>query len=231
METHEPINPSRSEKTPSQSSGGTMNHVDVDQDVELVPVDSVGDSVAQVNEEPATAHVVIPVFSNRQSKTLPVTPQLTGSPAAGFEVASVTVAPQIVTVEGDADELEALAGVDTEPIAIGGFSEPTSLDVALALPTGVVVLDASQVNVAIGIRAVTVTRNFEVGVRIVGAQPGFDYEVGVDRVLLTVGGNPADLDRIAGSTLAADLDVTTLGPGTTEVLQLTLGEAAQEEVA
>lgn len=191
--------------------------IDVDQDVELVPVDSVGDSVAQVNVEPATAHVVIPVFSNRQSKTLPVTPQLTGSPAAGFEVASVTVAPQIVTVEGDADDLEALAGVDTEPIAIGGFSEPTTLDVALAPPTGVVVLDASQVEVAIGIRAVTVTRNFEVGVRIVGAQPGFDYDVGVDRVLLTVGGNPADLDRIAGSTLAADLDVTTLGPGTTDV--------------
>jgi hypothetical protein len=64
---------------------------------------------------------------------------------------------------------------------------------------------------------VTVTRNFEVGVRIIGAQPGFDYEVGVDRLLLTVGGNPADLDRIVGSTLAADLDVTTLGPGTTDV--------------
>jgi hypothetical protein len=36
-------------------------------------------------------------------------------------------------------------------------------------------------------------------------------------VLITVGGSPADLDRLIGATLAVDLDVTTLGPGTTEV--------------
>ena len=46
--------------------------IDVDQDVELVAVDSVGDAVTPVDVEPATAHVTIPVFSNRQSKTLPV---------------------------------------------------------------------------------------------------------------------------------------------------------------
>ena len=195
-----------------QSSG-----IDVDQDVELVPVDSVGDAVPQVNVDPATAHVVIPVFSNLQSKQLPVDPQVTGSPAAGFEITSVSVEPPIVTVEGDADDLAKLAVIDTQPVTAGGLTESRTVDVALAPPTGVVVPSVQQVKVTIGIRAVTATRNFEVGVRIIGAQPGFDYEVGVDRLLLTVGGNPADLDRIVGSTLAADLDVTSLGPGTTDV--------------
>jgi YbbR domain-containing protein len=36
-------------------------------------------------------------------------------------------------------------------------------------------------------------------------------------VLITVGGSPADLDRLNGATLAVDLDVSSLGPGTTEV--------------
>jgi YbbR domain-containing protein len=191
--------------------------IDVNQDVELVPVDSVGDAVPQVRVDPATAHVVIPVFSNLQSKQLPVDPQVTGSPAAGFEIASVAVEPPIVTVEGDADDLAKLAVLDTEPISAGGLTESRTVEVALAPPTGVVVPSVGQVKVTIGIRAVTVTRNFEVGVRIIGAQPGFDYEVGVDRLLLTVGGSPADLDHIVGSTLAADLDVTSLGPGTTDV--------------
>jgi YbbR domain-containing protein len=195
-----------------QSSG-----IDVDQDVELVAVDSVGDAVPQVNVDPASAHVTIPVFSNRQSKTLPVRPQVTGTPAGGFEISSVTVTPPIVTVEGDADDLQTLTGIDTEPIPIGGFSETKTVDVPLALPTSVIALDAQTVKVTIDIRAVTGTRTFEVGVRIIGAQPGFDYEVGVDRVLLTVGGNPVDLDRIIGSTLAADLDVTSLVAGTTDV--------------
>jgi YbbR domain-containing protein len=195
-----------------QSSG-----IDVDQDVELVAVDSVGDAVPQVNVDPASAHVTIPVFSNRQSKTLPVRPQVTGTPAGGFEISSVTVTPPIVTVEGDADDLQTLTGIDTEPIPIGGFSETKTVDVPLALPTSVIALDAQTVKVTIDIRAVTGTRTFEVGVRIIGAQPGFDYDVGVDRVLLTVGGNPVDLDRIIGSTLAADLDVTSLVAGTTDV--------------
>ncbi|HXS71836.1 MAG TPA: CdaR family protein [Patescibacteria group bacterium] len=195
-----------------QSSG-----IDVDQDVELVAVDSVGDAVPQVNVDPASAHVTIPVFSNRQSKTLPVRPQVTGTPAGGFEISSVTVTPPIGTVEGDADDLQTLTGIDTEPIPIGGFSETKTVDVPLALPTSVIALDAQTVTVTIDIRAVTGTRTFEVGVRIIGAQPGFDYEVGVDRVLLTVGGNPVDLDRIIGSTLAADLDVTSLVAGTTDV--------------
>ena len=68
-----------------QSSG-----IDVDQDVELVAVDSVGDAVPAGQRRAGVRACQIPVFSNRQSKTLPVSPQVTGSPAAGFEISSVT---------------------------------------------------------------------------------------------------------------------------------------------
>lgn len=191
--------------------------IDVDQDVELVPIDSVGDAVPQVKLDPATAHVKIPVFSDRQSKSLPVSPQLTGTPAAGFEITTVTVDPAVITVEGDADQLEPLQSIDTEAIPVTGFSETQSVEAPLALPTGIVALGSEQVRVTVGIRAVTATRSFEVGVRLIGAQPQFDYKVGVDRVLVTVGGSPADLDRLVGSTLAVDLDVSALGAGTTDV--------------
>jgi YbbR domain-containing protein len=195
-----------------QSSG-----IDVDQNVELVPVDDVGDAVAQVDLDPPAARVTIPVSSDSQTRTLPVSPQVTGSPAAGFEISSVTVEPAIITVEGDLDELEALASIDTEPISVVGFSTSETVDAGLALPTGVVALDAEQVRVTVGIRAVTATRSFEVGVRMVGAQPDMTYSAAVDRVLITVGGSPADLDRLNGATLAVDLDVSALAPGTTDV--------------
>ena len=195
-----------------QSSG-----IDINQDVELVPVDNVGDAVAQVDLDPPTARVTIPVFSDRQTRTLPVSPQLTGTPAAGFAISSVEVDPTVVTVEGDGDDLEALAKIDTEPISVAGVSTEETVAAALALPTGVVALDVQQVDVTIGVRALTETRNFEVGVRMVGAQPNLSYSAGVDRVVITVGGSPPDLDRINGATLAVELDVSTLAPGTTEV--------------
>ncbi len=100
------------------------------------------------------------------------------------------------------------------------------------------VLDTEEVTVTINVRPVTGTRNFEVGVRIVGVRPEFEYQVGVDRILITLGGSPTDLDRIVGATLAADLDVAALGPGTTNVrvgatlpTGISLVAASPEEVA
>ncbi|HEX7347169.1 MAG TPA: CdaR family protein [Candidatus Limnocylindrales bacterium] len=212
--------------------------IDVDQDVELVAVDSVGDAVAQVNIEPATARIQVQIVSNEQTKTLPVSPQITGSPAAGFELGPATVQPALITVQGDADELAALDSVDTQPIAVGGISEQRTVTVGFALPSGVTVLDTEEVTVTINVRPVTGTRNFEVGVRIVGVRPEFEYQVGVDRILITLGGSPTDLDRIVGATLAADLDVAALGPGTTNVrvgatlpTGISLVAASPEEVA
>jgi YbbR domain-containing protein len=191
--------------------------IDVDQDVELVAVDEIGDAVAQVELAPTTARVKIPVFSDRLSKTLPVSPQITGTAAAGFELASATVSPRFVTVEGDVDELQSLLTIDTEPISVSGFSSSQNIEAPLVLPTGVVALDAQTVRVAIVVRAVTASRNFEVGLRIVGARPGLTYAPDVDRVIITVGGSVAELDRLIGSTLAVDLDVSALGPGLAQV--------------
>jgi YbbR domain-containing protein len=191
-----------------------------------------------VNIEPATARIQVQIVSNEQTKTLPVSPQITGSPAAGFELGPATVQPALITVQGDADELAALDSVDTQPIAVGGISEQRTVTVGFALPSGVTVLDTEEVTVTINVRPVTGTRNFEVGVRIIGVRPEFEYQVGADRILITLGGSPTDLDRIVGATLAADLDVAALGPGTTNVrvgatlpTGISLVAASPEEVA
>jgi len=212
--------------------------IDVDQDVELVPVDEIGNAVSQVKLEPTTARVKIPVFSDRQTKLLPISAQITGTPAAGFELAGASVAPTFVTVEGDVDELEALLSVDTAPISVSGYSSSQDVEARLVLPTGVVALDVQSVRVSVVVRAVTSSRNFEVGLRIVGAQPGMTYTTVVDRVVITVGGSIADLDRLIGSTLAVDVDVAGLKPGTTEVavapnlpVGLTLVAASPAKVA
>jgi YbbR domain-containing protein len=191
--------------------------IDVDQDVSLVPVDALGNAVGQVNVEPATARVTIPVFSDKDSKTLTIRPLTTGDPAPGFELASVTAEPQIVTVEGDIDELEPLRSIDTEPVPIGGLSANETFETTLALPTGIVVLDVTTVRVTITVRAVTATRTFEVGLDLIGARPDRTYSTSTDRVLITLGGSVADLDRLEGATLLATLDVADLEPGTTSV--------------
>jgi YbbR domain-containing protein len=191
--------------------------VDFDQDVNLVPVDALGNAVAQVNVVPATARVSIPVFSNKESRTLTISPLVTGDPAPGFELIGATAEPQVVTVEGDIDDLEPLLSIDTAPVPIGGISSNQTLETTLALPNGVVALDVQTVRVSIKLQPVTGTRSYEVGVTLLGARSDRTYSLSTDRVILTVGGSVADLDRLEGATLVVTLDVTNLAPGTTAV--------------
>jgi YbbR domain-containing protein len=195
-----------------QASGITVN-----QDLPLTAIDRLGDPVSPIKLEPNTALVNIPVFSDRRSLVVPVSPVVTGTPAAGFEVAGVTVDPIVVTVEGDAERLAELDKVDTAAVSVSGASTTINATVDLDLPDGVSPLDVSTVAVTVTFRPVTSTRNFETGIRFVGDEIGLSYSIPVDRVLLTIGGSVADLDKLVGATLVADLDVGGLEPGTTAV--------------
>jgi YbbR domain-containing protein len=187
--------------------------IDIDQDVPLTPIDKLGNALSPLDVTPPTARVVIPVFSDRQSRTLPVNPIITGTPAAGFEIESVTVQPLVMLVAGDADQLAQLNEVDTDPIAMTGVSANETVSVGLALPTGVVAVGNETVSVTIKIRPVTGTRTFSAGLRLVGASNELTYALSVDRVLVTIGGSTADLDRLSGAALVMDLDVAGLKAG------------------
>jgi YbbR domain-containing protein len=191
--------------------------IDVDQDIELVAIDELGEAVGQVEVAPRTTHITIPVFSDRETRTLPVDPMVSGDPAAGFEIASVTADPPVVLVEGDADQLAELVRVETTPIPLTGISSDLTVEVGLSLPTGVLAVGDGQVTVTIALRPVTATRTFSAGMRIIGAGRGLTYELDADRVLVTVGGSVAELDRLTGTAMVVDLDVDGLAPGTVAV--------------
>jgi YbbR domain-containing protein len=191
--------------------------INVDQDVRLQPVDQLGNPVRPLEVTPPTARVTIPVFSDQQSRTLPVNPIITGTPAAGFEVASVSVDPQVVLVTGDADQLAQLTAADTVPIPMTGVSSNETVTVKLALPTGVVQVADSPVSVTVKVRPVTGTRTFSAGLQLLGASNDLAYALSTDRVLVTIGGSTADLDRLSGATLVMDLDVAGLKAGVHDV--------------
>jgi YbbR domain-containing protein len=67
------------------------------------------------------------------------------------------------------------------------------------------------------LRPVTASRSFEAGLILVGARADREYELSTDRVLVTIGGSIADLDRLSGSALSLTLDVTGLDAGSHEV--------------
>jgi YbbR domain-containing protein len=191
--------------------------IDINRVVDLLPVDALGEPVNLVDVEPTTVRVRVPVFTNRQTKTVPIHPVVTGTPAPGFEVAAVSVAPLVVGVEGDANDLSGLAVADTAPISVSGASATVTSIVGLALPDGVQAVGDTPVTVTISLRPVTATRTFQAGLLVVGARSDRTYVLSTDRVLVTIGGSVADLDRLSGSSLTLTLDVTGLDVGSHEV--------------
>lgn len=187
--------------------------LDVDREVEPQPVDASGQPLAEVDVDPATVRVTIPVFIDRQSRTVPVNPVLTGTPAPGFRIAAVEVDLQAILVQGDADQLRELVVADTGPVQVFGATSDVSVDVGLALPDGISVANGTLIRVVVRIAPVTETRTYQAGVRLDGADPTLGYSIDTDRVLVTLFGSVAELDLLSSVPLVLGVNVATLGAG------------------
>lgn len=185
----------------------------VDQQVDLIPVDIRNVEVGQVHLQPSSVHVTILVGNQLTSRTLPINAIVTGTPAAGFELTSVALDTPTVTLEGDADTLQALTKIDTLPLSISGARANVSGSVGLVLPDGVDVLGISTVRITATIEATQATRTFSVGIVLSGAQADRTYALSTDQVLVTLGGTAAALAGLQGDALVVTADVDGLGAG------------------
>jgi YbbR domain-containing protein len=191
--------------------------IDINRMIDLVAVDAAGNPVIPIDLAPASVTVRVPVFTDRRTRTVPVSPVIIGTPAAGFEVASVTVDPVVVQVEGDANDLASLDRADTVAVSVTGLSADLTTTVSLQLPSGVQALGPSTVSVTVRLRALTGTRTFDAGLILVGARADLVYKLSTDRVLVTIGGSEADLDRLSGAALALTVNVSGLAVGSHQV--------------
>jgi YbbR domain-containing protein len=196
--------------------------LDIDRDVELIPVDALGDRLTPVDVEPPTAHVQIAVFKDTESRPLPVTPELSGSPAAGYQMTAITVDPSIVSVEGDADAILGLVEAPTDSVSVAGATQDIVQNVGLDLPEGVQPAGGEDVTVrvTVTITPVVSSRGYEAGVIPLGVQAGFDYRLSTSQATALVGGPVAELERLdpATFTLLAPVGGLPLG---THVVALT----------
>jgi YbbR domain-containing protein len=197
--------------------------IDIDQDVPLVAIDSIGETVTRVRIDPPSIHVRIPVISDAQSKSLPVNAVIVGVPATGQAVSSVTVEPAAVTVSGDADVLAALTRVDTQPVPIAGAQGDVTRTVELDLPAGVTAIGNETVRVTVAIVPLTETRTYSAGIVLNGAAEDRTYALSTDRVSVVLGGTVGALDALDAASFTVFVDVGGLSADVHEVpVQATL---------
>jgi YbbR domain-containing protein len=193
------------------------NGINVDSDVDIKPQDDRGDAIQPVNLTPDHVHVHIDVTPAASSRSVPVTPVLSGTPPVGYQVASVQVTPSVVTVTGDPAALATLAAVPTAAVDVSHLTSQAITNVAFAPPKGVTVVGVAQAQVTVVITPQRGSQTFTVGLDLVGAHADRGYQLASSSVLITLGGTLPTLAGIDGATLRATLEVTNLGPGTQAV--------------
>ncbi|MDP9467710.1 MAG: CdaR family protein, partial [Chloroflexota bacterium] len=183
--------------------------------VELVPVDIDGQRVESVDLNPSTVRVEIDVNTVETSRTVPIRPLLTGAPAAGFEVGTVSAEPSVVTLRGAPEVLAAIAEVLTEPISLSGSNTTLHATGSLVVPDGARLADPADAepSIVVEIRETIATRTLVVGLVCFGEPPGSACLPQIGQVAVTVRGTVTALDALDPAELTAILDVTGLGPG------------------
>ncbi len=187
--------------------------LNVDRDVDLTPVDSNGNQVPNVELDPTLARVRVAVAKQLANRTLPVVPQITGQPAAGYHITSVTVDPPAITVSGEEATVTQLETALTEPIDVSGRTSDLEAMVGYSLPGGVSVAGSDQVQVVISIAEQTGAQTFQVAVRLTGQSSGLSYSTTAGSADITLAGPVRLLDQVDPAALSATADLTGLTVG------------------
>jgi YbbR domain-containing protein len=189
--------------------------IDFDRPVTVVPVDIEGQpiGVGLIEVDPQTIAVRIDVQAVEETRTVPVRPNIEGTPAPGFALEAFSVSPQVVTLRGLPSVLADIPEIVTEPLSIEGASADEELEADLVIPDGVELVDGEpQVTVAVTIAPSVSSRTFRVGVICQNAGDNACLP-GIEELSLTLSG-PADaLSALSAADLTPTIDAGGLNPG------------------
>lgn len=188
--------------------------VDVDDEVDLIAVDARGDRLSPVDFDPPRVHVRIAVSVAGTTRTVSIVPILRGTPAIGYAVAGVRVAPVSVVIAGPRTDLQAIDRLETVEIDLAGARRDLNTDASLVLPEGVVVEDGTTtVRVSISVVPLTGSRTYTVAVVLTGTSGDFTYQLSDGATLVVISGPFSGLNALDGTELQAIADVAGLGAG------------------
>ena len=189
--------------------------IDFNDAVSLVPVDVTGQEVRAgvLGLEPESVSVQVDVQFIETTQSLPIRPDITGTPAPGFALEALSVEPAAVTVNGLPEVLAALSEVLTENVSIDGLSADESFEVELVLPEDVELAGDATITVGVTIGPSVSSRTFVVGVVCANAGDNACLP-GLEQLSLTLSGPGGALGGLSASTLTPTLDASGLAPGT-----------------
>lgn len=207
----------------------------VEETVDLAALDSDGNTLDNVQIEPATALVEIPITQEADFREVAVRVNANVQPAEGYYVSSITVTPPLIPVRGDPEILRELTSIETEPINLGSVQSDETYVARLNPPDGVTLEDVRTVTVYIAVEAQLDFRVLEVPVQAIGLEDnGLTVTIAPSNAVVSLSGPLPVLQRLNfDQDILVTIDVSGLEPGTYRLepqAEIVSGAIPQEEV-
>lgn len=177
------------------------------------PVDSSGNTVRNIQLNPQTVTVQLPIQQQVSYKQVGIRPDITGSVANGYWIQSVTSVPDSVTVVGDPKTLAGINYLDTAPLSVDGGTGSVSQDVKVVTPAGVSLVQQQSVKLTVTISQLQTSQIMRVAPRVVNLDPNLRMAGLPSYFDVTLQGPALVMKALSPSSIGVTLDASGLGEG------------------
>lgn len=191
---------------------------DINRSFPLEARDERGLRVKGVTLDPPNVNITVPIERKVLTRVLTVTPEVTGTPADGYNVVSVRANPSVVTVSGPRELLDSLSLIRTEEVRINGAREDVIRTVSLQVPAGVSLSGEDEVLVSVSIEPARGEARFGVTPEVVGLATELQVVGTLPVVEVTLTGPLPLLRGLIPGDLDVRLDLSGLSAGAHTVL-------------
>ena len=189
----------------------------VDQAVRLEPRDARGNLVEKLTLDPPIAGVVIAIEQTTFSRPVTVSPIISGVPADGYNIVSVSSNPVTMTIKGTQASVREITTLSTQPVDVQGEESDVVKSVSLQLPPDVSVIGSPNVTVTILFEPAQGTVRFAVPATVRGLGDNLAVRGALPTVQVTLTGLLPNLLKLSPQDISVSLDISGKNAGTHKV--------------
>ncbi|HXM55586.1 MAG TPA: CdaR family protein [Candidatus Dormibacteraeota bacterium] len=108
-------------------------------------------TIPQISWAPEVVTALVTTQGGSQTKTVPVSVRALGTQACGYQISSVDVSPNMVTVNGPVDAVSRVSSVTMDPIVLSGLTTSQHLVKNVSSGSSNVTVDPQQVFVSVNV--------------------------------------------------------------------------------
>lgn len=177
-------------------------------------LDKDGKEVPNVTINPQSVNATISI---KASKTVEVSVKTIGNTSDDVVITGITASPSTVTIIGDKGVISRISKIETQAVDISNISQTTYVDTTLNLPDGVTVVNnATGIRVTINVEKI-IEKTITLNPTLSGKNDSLNYSLSTDTVDVTIRGKKSVIDGINASSFTAEVDVSSLTDGSSEL--------------